>query len=159
VTSGHDQEPRQGCWWWRRSGRSVGPISFRVSRSKEIVRELHVSRNTVRKVLRSGATAFTYEREVQPLQRLGPWKVDLERILAANSARPASERLALMRVYEELRGLGYQGGYDAVRRYARCWHREQAATSAAAFVPLSFTPGEAYQFDWSHEVVRIDGRR
>jgi predicted transcriptional regulator len=38
---------------------------------KEIVRELHVSRNTVRKVLRSGATEFTYEREVQPLPKLG----------------------------------------------------------------------------------------
>ena len=36
---------------------------------KEIVRELHVSRNTVRKVLRSGATEFTYTREVQPLPR------------------------------------------------------------------------------------------
>jgi hypothetical protein len=24
-------------------------------------------------------------------------------------------------------------------------------------VPLSFDPGEAYQFDWSHEVVLIDG--
>jgi hypothetical protein len=24
-------------------------------------------------------------------------------------------------------------------------------------VPLSFAPGEAYQFDWSHEVVVIDG--
>jgi hypothetical protein len=24
-------------------------------------------------------------------------------------------------------------------------------------VPLSFAPGEAYQFDWSHEVVLIDG--
>ena len=30
---------------------------------KEIVRDLKVSRNTVRKVLRSGATAFAYERE------------------------------------------------------------------------------------------------
>ena len=30
---------------------------------KEIGRELHVSRNTVRKVLRSGATAFSYERD------------------------------------------------------------------------------------------------
>ena len=39
---------------------------------KEIVRELHVSRNTVRKVLRSGATEFNYEREVQPLPKLGP---------------------------------------------------------------------------------------
>ena len=33
---------------------------------KEIVRDLHVSRNTVRKILRSGATAFEYERAVQP---------------------------------------------------------------------------------------------
>ena len=36
---------------------------------KEIVRDLGVSRNTVRKVLRSGETAFAYERSVQPLDR------------------------------------------------------------------------------------------
>jgi hypothetical protein len=44
-----------------------------------------------------------------------------------------------------------------VRRYARVWQRERAATSVGAFVPLSFAPGEAYQFDWSHEVVLING--
>jgi transposase len=124
---------------------------------KAICRELKVSRKVVRKVLRSGATSFEYEREVQPLPKIGPWKADLERILAANASRAARERLTLMRVFEELRGLGYQGGYDAIRRYARSWHREQAATSTAAFVPLSFAPGEAYQFDWSHEVVLING--
>ena len=52
---------------------------------KEIVRELHVSRNTVRKVLRS-ARPITYEREVEPLPRLGPWKEELERLLTANAA-------------------------------------------------------------------------
>ena len=124
---------------------------------KAICRELKVSRKVVRKVLRSGATSFEYEREVQPLPKIGPWKADLERILSANAARPARERLTLMRVFEELRGLGYQGGYDAVRRYGRGWQREQVATAAAAFVPLSFAPGEAYQFDWSHEVVLIAG--
>jgi transposase len=124
---------------------------------KAICRELRVSRKVVRKVLRSGATSFEYEREVQPLPKMGPWKGDLERILEANAAKPSRERLTLMRVFEELRGLGYQGGYDAVRRHARGWHRKHAATSAAAFVPLSFAPGEAYQFDWSHEVVLIDG--
>jgi transposase len=124
---------------------------------KEIVRELHVSRNTVRKVLRSGAIEFTYTREVQPLPKLGRWKADLDRLLTTNAAKPARERLTLMRVFEELRGLGYQGGYDAIRRYARGWHRKQATTGAAAFVPLSFAPGEAYQFDWSHEVVLFNG--
>ena len=124
---------------------------------KEICRELHVSRKTVRKVLRSGATEFHYEREVQPLPKLGPWKDELDRLLAANEAKPQRERLTLIRVFEELRGLGYEGGYDAVRRYARSWQRERAATSADAYVPLSFAPGEAYQFDWSHEVVLING--
>ena len=62
-----------------------------------------------------------------------------------------------MQVYEELRGLGYDGGYDAVRRYAAGWRRVQGSGTAAAFVPLLFAPGEAYQFDWSHEVVLIDG--
>ena len=94
---------------------------------KEIVRELHVSRNTVRKVLRSGATEFSYEREVQPLPKLGRWKADLDRILAGNEAKQARERLTLIRVFEELRGLGYDGGYDAVRRYARGWQRERSS--------------------------------
>ena len=90
---------------------------------KEIVRELHVSRNTVRKVLRSGATEFTYQREVQPLPKLGRWKAELDRLLAANEAKPARERLTLIRVFEALRALGYAGGYDAVRRYARTRRR------------------------------------
>ena len=72
-------------------------------------------------------------------------------------AKAARERLTLIRIFEELRGLGYEGGYDAVRRYARSWRKAQAAATAAAFVPLSFAPGEAYQFDWSHEIVLIDG--
>ena len=29
--------------------------------------------------------------------------------------------------------------------------------SSGAYVPLIFAPGEAYQFDWSHEVVVING--
>ncbi|MCE3250605.1 MAG: transposase of ISMdi27, family [Geminicoccaceae bacterium] len=99
---------------------------------KAICRELRLSRKVVRKVLRSGATSFEYEREVQPRPKIGPWKGDLERILTTNAAKPSRERLTLMRVFEALRGLGYQGGYDAVRRYARSWHRERAHRLRAA---------------------------
>ena len=124
---------------------------------KQISRDLHIARNTVRKILRSEATSFDYEREVQPQPKVGPWRDELDRLLATNAARSARDRLTLMRVYEELRALGYEGGYDAVRRYARSWRRDRSASVLAAFVPLSFAPGEAYQFDWSHEVVLIDG--
>jgi len=124
---------------------------------KAICREPRVSRKVVRKVPRSDATEFRYERGEQPFPRLGRWKADLDQLLTANAARSARERLTLIRLFEELRGPGYEGGYDAVRRYARTWSREHAGQTAAAFVPLSFAPGEAYQFDWSHEIVVISG--
>jgi transposase len=111
----------------------------------------------VRKVLRSEATEFRYEREEQPLPRIGPWQEALDQLLAANEAKPSRERLTLIRVFEEMRGRGYEGGYDAVRRYARGWQRDRASTSVDGYVPLSFAPGEAYQFDWSHEIVLING--
>src|SRR5215210_954936 len=124
---------------------------------KAICRDLGVSRKVVRKVIRSEATEFRYEREAQPLPKIGPWSDKLDQLLLANEDKASRERLTLIRLFEELRGCGYGGGYDAVRRYARRWSKERGATTAEAYVPLSFAPGEAYQFDWSHEVVLIGG--
>ena len=45
---------------------------------KEICRELRVSRKVVRKVIRSDATEFRYERTRQPLPRIGPWRERLD---------------------------------------------------------------------------------
>src|ERR1700734_3714381 len=77
---------------------------------KEIARDLRLSRNTVRKVLRSDQTSFSYERRVQPRPKLGRWKEQLDRLLAANVEAPAREQLTLIRIFEELRALGYDGG-------------------------------------------------
>src|SRR5919199_4807809 len=97
---------------------------------KAICRELGLSRKVVRKVLRSGATEFRYERTRQPLPKLGAWQAELGRMLEENAARPARERLTLIRLFEALRALGYEGGYDTVggmrgrgRRPARCCRR------------------------------------
>jgi transposase len=124
---------------------------------RAICRELRVSRKVVRKVIRSEATEFRYEREAQPLPKIGPWSDQLNELLLANEGKAARERLTLIRLFEELRGRGYVGGYDAVRRYARRWSKEHRQSTAAAYVPLLFAPGEAYQFDWSHEVVLLSG--
>ncbi len=124
---------------------------------KQICRELKLSRKVVRKVIRSGKTEFTCERSVQPMPRRGPRRDDLERLLEENPRQSKRERLTLVRVFEERRGLGYEGGYDAVRRYAVSWSRRAHESVVTAFVPLIFDPGEAYQFDWSHEIVVIDG--
>src|ERR1700749_3048015 len=120
---------------------------------KAICRELRVSRKVVRKVLRSEATRFHYERGDQPQPRIGPWREALDEMLASNEAKPRGERLTLIRIFEALRERGYSGGDDAVRRYAPVWQRDRTASAVGAFIPLCFAPGGAYQFDWRLSVV------
>ena len=111
---------------------------------KKIARDLRVSKNTVRKVVRGDETSFSYERKIQPMPKLGPWVEELERQLEANEKKQRRDRLSLLRIHEDLASLGYEGGYDAVRRYARAWRRRWRLLSPSqAFVPLSFDPGKA----------------
>ncbi len=124
---------------------------------KQIAREFDLARNTVRRVLRSGETAFSYERTVQPRPKLGAWTETLDRRLTANDRLSSRERLDLVRIYEDLRAEGFAGGYDTVRRYAQARQRKRGTGSSDAYVPLSYAPGEAYQFDWSTEVVVLHG--
>ena len=54
---------------------------------KAICRDLGVSREVMRKVIRSEATEFRYEREAQPLPRIGPRSDKLDQLLVANEER------------------------------------------------------------------------
>ena len=124
---------------------------------KEISRDLRVSRTTVRKVVRSDRTAFRYVREVQPSPKLGEWLGPLTEIVEAEARLPKRERRSTQRLFEELRGRGYDGAHDSVHRFVKEWREERARVPAQAFVPMSFAPGEAYQFDWSHETITLQG--
>lgn len=124
---------------------------------KTIARDLGVSRGTVRKVVRGDDTEFRYERAVQPAPKLGAFVEDLTALLEAESALPRRERRSTQRLFEELRGRGYEGAHDSVHRFARAWRQEQSRLPAKAYVPMSFAPGEAYQFDWSHETITLQG--
>jgi hypothetical protein len=109
---GDDSQDSAGVFW-------AGQII------KAICRELRVSRKAVRKVIRSEATEFHYQRKTQLLPRIGPWQEHLDGLLAGNEGKPRRERQTLIRIFEQLCGLGYEGGYDAVRRYARGWQRQR----------------------------------
>src|SRR6186997_2620205 len=79
---------------------------------RQIVRELRISRQTVRKAIRGSSVEFRYERQVQPQPRLGAYVARLDGLLEANSKRPARERLTARRLFELLRAEGYDGAYD-----------------------------------------------
>ena len=134
------------CEWIDRT-----PVSQSIQTIKEIVRILSISRSTVRKVIRGQDTEFKYEREVQPAPKLGEWVEVLTEILETEAKLPRRERRSTQRLFEELRGCGYDGAHDSVHRFAKAWRDERARVPTQAFVPLSFAPGEAYQFGWSHE--------
>jgi transposase len=91
------------------------------------------------------------------MPKIGPWQDQLDALLFGNHGKSGRDRLTLVRIYEELHRLGYEGSYDAVRRYAKSWAKAQGSAVAEAYVPLFYPPGDAYQFDWSHEIVLING--
>jgi hypothetical protein len=104
---------------------------------KAIGRARGLSRNTVRKIVRSEDTAFAYERKAQPLPRLE----QLEALLAANETKPRRQRLTWMRMHETLRASGYQGGYDSVRRSARALAQGTRVAAWPGVHPAVVRPG------------------
>lgn len=124
---------------------------------KQISRDLNISRNTVRKVIRSGKTKHEYIRDKQPLPQIGPYLEILNEQLDQDWQRPKKKRLTAMRLYEFLKDQGYEGSYDSIQRYVRKWRQEKGKIKTGTFIPLHFDPGDAYQFDWSHEMAVING--
>src|SRR5947199_10863758 len=107
---------------------------------RQIVRELRVSRKTVRKAIRGSSTEFRYDRQPQPQPRLGEFVARLDGLLEANSKRPEGGRLTARRLFERLRAEGYQGGYGSVQRTARAWRRARSQQGGAV-IPLWFGRG------------------
>lgn len=123
-----------------------------------IARSLQLSRPTVRKALTALAEPG-YQRQSQPVPKLGEFLALLEQWLDIESRLPKRQRRTAQRLFEGLQAEGYRGSYGPVQRFVKGWKARQAGSPAAAqaFVPLSFPPGETCQFDWSHEEVELGG--
>lgn len=126
---------------------------------RQTSKDLHLSRNTVRRAIRSGGTHFQYERQKQPLPKLGSFIERIDRCLDDDEKLPRKLRRTAQILFEEIQLSGYEGGYDSVRRYVQRWRKERKILSQDVYIPLTFDPGEAFQFDWSHEWVEMGGTR
>jgi len=140
---------------------TIRKVRFAAHRDKksirQIAKEFKLSRNTVRKVLRSDQTAFIYQRSSQPRPKLAPYIEKLDEHLRADHELPKKFRRTAQILFEELQARGYQGGYDSVRRYVQSWRRKKRSKPSQVYIPLIFDPGEAFQFDWSHEKIELKG--
>jgi hypothetical protein len=99
-------------------------------------------------------------------QRKSPSKLDdyeetLTNWLFREAKRHRKQRRSVKQLHHDLVQLGYTGSYDRVAAFARQWRQgQQDAKCTAAkntFIPLTFSPGEAFQFDWSEDWAMING--
>jgi hypothetical protein len=90
--------------------------------------------------VRGPLTEFKYERGVQPSPKLGDWVEALTEVLEKEAKLPKRERRSTQRLFEELRGRGYDGAHDSVHRFVKAWRDERARVPVHAYVPMSFAP-------------------
>jgi transposase len=122
-----------------------------------VAKKYRMSRNTVKKIVESGLTKFKYTKRETIYPVMGPYVDALKEILAKEEELPLRKRRNGKQMYRALQNEGYEGGYDAVRRYVKAWKEEHKQTIQNAYVPLQFTKGEAFKFDFSEEDVEIGG--
>lgn len=129
---------------------------------REIARRTGLSRNTIRKYLASEIVEPKYPARKTP-SKLDAFEATLASWLVRESSRSRKQRRNLKQLYRDLVALGYTGSYDRVAAFTRTWRwQQQEATRVAGrgtFVPLTFAPGEAFQFDWSEDWAVIGGER
>ena len=139
----------------------LGRIKRLHSRDKkslhEIAKATGLSRNTVRKWVRDTKDVAkpTYRRKNKPT-KLTAFEEALVLALKADAHRTKQNRRTAKALFAQIRLEGYTGGYSRVTDFIRDW-RELEGKAPKAFVPLTFEPGEAFQFDWSDEGMVVGG--
>ena len=129
---------------------------------REIARRTKLSRNTIRKYLRSGAVEPEFKVAERP-SKLDPFAAKLSGWLKTEAGKSRKQRRTSKQLHDDLVKLGYTGSYGRVAAFARVWRadrqKELQTTGRGTFVPLVFQPGEAFQFDWSEDFAVLGGER
>lgn len=124
----------------------------------EIARRLGASRNTVAKYLEGDVTRAKYKTRPKRSPVMGAWAGVLEAMLLEDAQRPRKEKRTAQRLHDALVRAGFGGSYPTVQRFVKAWIEERRHSPGSVFIPQSYAPGEAYQFDWSYETVDLGGR-
>ncbi len=129
---------------------------------REIERRTGLSRNTIRKYLRSDAVEPQFKLPDRP-SKLDPFAEKLTGWLRQEASKSRKQRRTTKQLHADLVALGYDGSYGRVAAFARSWKAdrllEQQTSGRGTFVPLAFAAGEAFQFDWSEDLAVIAGER
>ena len=103
---------------------------------REIARRTGLSRNTIRKYLRSGAVEPAFRVPERP-SKLDPFADKLSAWLKTEAGKSRKGRRTLKQIHADLVALGYEGSYGRVAAFARRWRadrqREQQTAGRGEF--------------------------
>ena len=114
---------------------------------REISRRTCLSRNTIRKYLRSGAVEPKFKVPERP-SKLDRFADKLSHWLKVEAGKSRKQKRTVKQLHADLVVLGYEGSYGRVAAFVREWkadrQRAQHTTGRGVFVPLVFQPGDAF---------------
>jgi transposase len=129
---------------------------------REICRRTGLSRNTIRKYLRSDVVEPAFQTPVRTT-KFDPYAEKLAYWLKIEASRSRKQKRTIKQLHADLVTLGYDGSYPRVATFVRDWKanrlREQQLSGRGTFVPLAFEAGEAFQFDWSEDWAVLGGEK
>lgn len=124
---------------------------------RKIAHEMRCSRDTVNKAIASAEPAAYTLTVSRTAPVLGPYKAQIDELLAENERLPRKQRYTSHKIFEALQKSGYSGSASNVRHYIAQRRREKKRPKL--FLPLEFDPGADAQVDWGEAVVILAGER
>ena len=92
---------------------------------REIVRRWGISRNTVRRYLRSETIEPAYA-ERRSTRAIDKYAFQLSALLKTEAAKSRKQRRTLKQIHEDLKEFGFEGSYDRGAAFARTWREGQS---------------------------------
>ncbi|MCL5439627.1 MAG: IS21 family transposase [Candidatus Thermoplasmatota archaeon] len=114
---------------------------------KSIARELHISRNSVRKYIKSEPSKKARKRKAS---KLDPYRDKIRDLVEKYN-------LSTVRILEELRKLGYTGGYTILKEYCHDLRKDRRILAVYRY---ETDPGKQSQVDFGEfGHIDVDGKR
>jgi transposase len=124
---------------------------------RQIAKEMGHSRETVRQAIDSAEARQYTLSEPRPAPKLGPYKAQIQELVAENEKLPRKQKYTWKKIYEAIEAKGYQGSESNLRHYLAQigWKKKKPPV----YLPLEFDPGTDGQVDWAEAEVIMAGQQ
>jgi transposase len=113
------------------------------------------SREFIRKAIANPAPQPYQLKEPRKAPVIGPYKQRIAELMEESEQLPRKQRYTAHKIYDILRGEGYQGSEGSVHNYLS--QQRKKRKKRQNYLPLEFDPGQDAQVDWGEAVVKMGG--